>query len=68
MRIPVSWLKNYVPVDMPPDELAHRLTMAGNEVGEVEQIGGDWDRDKVIVGYVLSVNPHPAPQMGRSRT
>ena len=59
MRIPVSWLKNYVPVDMSPDELAHRLTMAGNEVGEVEAIGGSWERDKIIVGHVLSVDPHP---------
>ncbi len=33
--------------------------MAGNEVGEVEAIGGDWDRDKLIVGRVLKVDDHP---------
>ncbi len=59
MKIPLSWLKKYVTVDMPPQELAHRLTMAGNEVGEVEIVGGEWERDKVVVGYVLKVEPHP---------
>ena len=59
MKIPLSWLRKYVPVDLPPHELAHRLTMAGNEVGEVEVVGGDWERDKVVVGHVLKVDPHP---------
>ena len=59
MLVPLSWLKRYVPVDLQPGELAHRLTMAGTEVGAVEEIGGDWDRDKVFVGHVLEVNPHP---------
>ena len=59
MLVPISWLKNYVPITDLPKELAHRLTMAGVEVGDVEQIGADWDRDKVIVGHVLEVNPHP---------
>ena len=59
MRAPLSWLKKYVPVELPPRELAHRLTMAGVEVGEVEEIGGDWDRDKVMVGRVVKVDRHP---------
>ncbi len=59
MKIPLSWLKSYVPVSMSPNELAHRLTMAGNEVGEVEEIGGNWDRDKVFVALVLKVDSHP---------
>ena len=59
MRVPVSWLKQYVPIDISAKELAHLLTMAGNEVGEVEEIGGDWDRDKIVVGHVLKVDPHP---------
>ncbi len=59
MKAPVSWLKKYVPVSLPPDELAHRLTMAGLEVSDVQRIGGDWDRDKVVVGHVLKVDPHP---------
>ena len=46
-------------MSLPPDELAHRLTMAGLEVSDVERTGGDWDRDRVVVGRVLRVDPHP---------
>ena len=59
MKVPLSWLKNYVPISIAPDELAHRLTMAGIEVGEVIEIGANWDRDKVVVGRVLRVDPQP---------
>ena len=57
MKIPLSWLREYVDIDLPPRDLAHRLTMSGNEVGEVEVIGGTWD--DVYVGHVVSVDPHP---------
>ena len=59
MLVPISWLKKYVPVTDSPHELAHKLTMAGIEIGEVQVIGGDWDREKVVVGHVLRVDPHP---------
>ena len=59
MKIPVSWLKKYVPITLPPKELAHRLTMAGTEIGTVHEIGGAWNRDKILVGQVLKVDPHP---------
>ena len=59
MKVPLSWLKNYVPVELPANELAHRLTMAGNEVGDVEIVGAELDRDNLVVGHVLSVDPHP---------
>lgn len=59
MRVPLSWLKNYVPCDLPANELAHRLTMAGNEVGDVEIVGADLDPERLVVGHVLSVVPHP---------
>ncbi|MFQ5507616.1 MAG: flagellin, partial [Planctomycetota bacterium] len=28
-------------------------------VGEIQRIGTNWDRDKVLVGHVLKVGPHP---------
>ncbi|MED5208218.1 MAG: phenylalanine--tRNA ligase subunit beta, partial [Chloroflexota bacterium] len=56
MKISLSWLKQYVDVDLPVSELSHRLTMAGIEVGEVEIIGG-WT--EVFVGHVTDVRPHP---------
>ncbi|MDA1128491.1 MAG: phenylalanine--tRNA ligase subunit beta [Chloroflexi bacterium] len=56
MKVPLSWLKQYVDVDLPAKELAHLLTMAGTEVGEVQVIGG-WS--EVFVGLVKDVRPHP---------
>ncbi len=46
-------------VALPEDveALARRLTLAGLEVTAVERVGGDWDR--VVVGRVLEVRPHP---------
>ena len=56
MQVSLSWLREYVDIDLPPHELAHRLTMAGVEVGEVTELGG-WEN--CCVGEVLAVNPHP---------
>ena len=56
MLIPFSWLSEYVDIMLPPDEVAHRLTMAGIEVGDVITRGG-WDN--CVVGYVRSTRPHP---------
>ena len=56
MKVPLSWLRQYVNVDIPAGELAHRLTMAGVEVGEVQETGG-WS--EVYVGSVTSVRQHP---------
>ena len=56
MKVPLSWLKQYVDIDLPAQELADRLTMAGIEVGEVKVIGG-WN--EVFVGHVIDVRPHP---------
>ncbi len=56
MKVPVSWLSEYVDIDMSLDDLAHRLTMGGNEVDAIERTG--WI-DNVVVGHVLAVAPHP---------
>ena len=57
MLVPLSWLKKYVPITIPPKELAHRLTMAGTEVAAVREIGADWE--KILVGRVIKLEPHP---------
>ena len=59
MLVPLSWLTKYVPVSIPAEELAHLLTMSGTEVAGIKRIGAEWDRDKVMVGLVTSVDPHP---------
>ncbi len=57
MKLPLRWLKDYVNITMAPEALAHRLTLAGLEVGSMERTGGDWQN--VYVGHVVAVEPHP---------
>ncbi len=57
MRVPVSWLREYVDVDMAPEALADRLTLLGMEVKGIEHLGTGWSR--VVVGELLTVERHP---------
>ena len=57
MRVPLSWLSEYVDISLPVEELARRLTIAGVEVGEIIRTGGDWDG--IRVAEVTNVEPHP---------
>jgi phenylalanyl-tRNA synthetase beta chain len=59
MKIPLSWLRDFVDITLSPEALAQRLTLAGMEVEGITRIGELWDRDKVFVGQVLSVTRHP---------
>ena len=59
MRVPLSWLKDFVEITIPLDDLIHRLTMAGLEVASVEHIGDAWQRDKLFIGEILEIKPHP---------
>jgi len=74
MKIPLSWLKDYVDIDLPLDQLARLLTMAGLEVDEIHTIGLpiphsdhsefkfsglEWDREKIVVAQIDEVMPHP---------
>lgn len=74
MKVPLSWLKDYVEITIPAHELARKLTFAGLEVEAMEyiglpkpdgkrhetKIGGlEWGRETIVVGDVLEVNPHP---------
>jgi phenylalanyl-tRNA synthetase beta chain len=57
MRIPLSWIKEYIQLDKTPDEIAQILTMAGIEVDGLEATGSSFKG--VIVGKVLEVEKHP---------
>ena len=57
MKAPLSWLRDYVDIDLTPEQLAERLTLLGMEVKSVESWGRDWD--DVVVGELLSVERHP---------
>jgi len=64
MKVPISWLKDYVDITLAVEELAERLTLAGLEVGGIEYLGIEgadlpWDHDNIVVGHILAVKPHP---------
>jgi phenylalanyl-tRNA synthetase beta chain len=82
MKVPLSWVRDFVDLDMPILELAHRLTLAGLEVTEIRAVGLEvalpgseakaagigseamvtglaWARDKIVVGEIRQVMPHP---------
>ena len=64
MRVPLSWLGDFVELDGTPDELAELLTNAGLEVKSIERFGVDgaelpWPADLVMTARVLRVDPVP---------
>ncbi len=74
MKVPLRWLAEYVEITHTPEELARLLTFAGLEVEAMHYVGLtlpdrhateaklsglEWDREKVVVGAVVEVLPHP---------
>src|SRR6516165_9493653 len=74
MKVPLSWLREYVDPPASVALLVERLTLAGLEVAGVrllglpvpeglrvkaEEAGPVWQRDKIIIGKILSVERHP---------
>ena len=62
MRVPLSWLANHVEIDVPALTLADRLTDAGLEIEQVDQVGEDIAG--VLTARVLAVEPHPGARVG----
>ena len=50
MLVPLSWLKDYVDIDVTPDVLEEKLFSCGFEVEEKYEVGKDIS--KVVVGEV----------------
>ena len=60
MRIPLSWLNEYVDVsDIAPNELAEKLTRSGLQVESVETVGAEPLSDLIVVAEVLECEHHP---------
>jgi phenylalanyl-tRNA synthetase beta chain len=57
VRVPLSWLREFVDVEMTPEALAERLTLLGMEVKGIDRWGADWQN--VVVGELLAVEKHP---------
>jgi phenylalanyl-tRNA synthetase beta chain len=72
MKVPLSWLREYVDVTIPVAELARRLTLAGLELSgarafglrqpdglKMDEPGPVWANDRVVTAQVLKVEKHP---------
>ena len=57
MKVPLSWLKEYVDIDVDPKRLADELTISGSKVEAIEELGKDISN--VVVGKVLTLEHHP---------
>lgn len=57
MKVPFSWLREYVSVSLSAKDIAERLTMAGIEANATEATGQSWD--KISVGQIVALEPHP---------
>ena len=57
MLVPLSWLKDYVEIDVEPKELERKLFSCGFEVEELIEVGKDISN--VVVGYVAECEPIP---------
>ena len=58
MRVPLTWLEEYVRPGLPLDELGELLTMTGTKVEALHRHGVG-DAANFVVGRVLSAEQHP---------
>jgi phenylalanyl-tRNA synthetase beta chain len=57
LKISLNWLKQYIDIDISPEEISDRLTMVGLEVESMEEIGKEIS--DFTIGEVLEVEKHP---------
>ena len=57
MKAPLSWLKDYVDIDVSAQELKDKLFSCGFEVEELVYVGQEIDR--CVVGKITSIEKHP---------
>lgn len=57
MRLSVDWLRDFVDLDLPVEELARRLSFSGSKVEEIHRPGRGISG--VVVAEVLEIHDHP---------
>ncbi|WP_315080858.1 phenylalanine--tRNA ligase subunit beta [uncultured Clostridium sp.] len=57
MKVPFSWLQDYVDINVSPKELGDKLTLTGSQLEELI-IQGDVI-DKVVTGKITKIEKHP---------
>jgi phenylalanyl-tRNA synthetase beta chain len=66
MKVPLSWLKEYLKFSQSPKELAEILTLSGIEVDAIETSSPSFSG--VVVGKILEVAQHPTADRLRIAT
>ncbi|HZK25781.1 MAG TPA: phenylalanine--tRNA ligase subunit beta [Oscillospiraceae bacterium] len=57
MRVPYTWLKDFIEIELTAEELAETLTRAGIEVDEIVTLAPRFS--EVVVAEVISIDKHP---------
>ncbi|HVJ97323.1 MAG TPA: hypothetical protein VNC41_10885, partial [Acidimicrobiia bacterium] len=57
MRVPLSWLREFTPIEAPTADIADALNQLGLEVEAIEEPGREING--VIAARILDVVPHP---------
>src|SRR5271167_1391393 len=57
MKVPLSWLKEYISLTQSPEEIEEALTSMGIEVDAIES--QEFSFSNVVVAKILDVKPHP---------
>ena len=58
IQVPLSWLRDFVSINIAPGQLADRLTTAGLEVETIEKVGDSWG-EYCVVGQIKEIRKHP---------
>jgi phenylalanyl-tRNA synthetase beta chain len=59
MKVPLSWLREYMRTDATTEEIAHKLSISTAEVNGIERRGVTSDLALFRVGHVLEAGKHP---------
>ena len=57
MKVPLSWLEDFVDIEISPQVLAEKLTNIGFEIEDLQYLGKDIE--KVITGKITEIIQHP---------
>lgn len=57
MKMSLSWLKRYVDIDLPVEELCDKMVMSGFEVESIEDLSATMSR--VVAGRIVKLEKHP---------
>ncbi len=58
MRVSLNWLREFVEINMSPEELCEHMTMLGLEIEAVERLASGVSN--VVIGQIQSIEPHPS--------